>query len=135
MAKLSEIMVDVKAQEEGQRLPHPIFNGVDVLVRGDQCEKARKRRALLQNRLPQKRRKTGDALLAHEEIERLVTAEMCGGWWGIEGEDGKPIEYTEERCREWAALPEYRRFFEGIRELAAEIGNAETEVHEESLRD
>jgi hypothetical protein len=135
MAKISEIVVDVKAQEEGEWLAHPNFDGVEVLVRSVHAEPVRKRRAALQNRLPAKRRKLGDAIISNEDIERQVTAACCIGWRGIEAENGVAIEWSEERSREWAKDPQYRRLFEGIRELAEEIGQAESEAREESVRD
>lgn len=135
MAKLSQIVVNVKAEEEGEWLPHPTFDGVEVKVRSVHAEAVRKRRAALQNRLPQKRRKLGDAIASNEEIERQVTAACCIGWRGIEAENGDAIEWSEALCREWAGDPQYRRLFEGIRELADEIGQSEADEREESLRD
>lgn len=135
MAKLSQIIVDLKAQEEGEWREHPNFDGVEVKVRSIHAEAVRKRRAALQNRLPAKRRKLGDAILSNEEIELHVTAACCIGWRGIEAENGDPIEWTEALCRQWSDDPSYRRLFEGIREIADEIGQAEVEAREESEQD
>jgi len=131
--KLSQIAVDVKAQEEGQWKEHPTFDGVEVLVKSIHSEGYRKRRALLMNRLPRRQRKIGDAVLAQEDLDRDALSACIGGLRGVEDESDNPIEYSDELMRDWAKNPKYRVFFDGVRELADEIGREDEEAIEESL--
>ena len=130
MAKLSDLIVDVKAQEEGEWRAHPYFDGVEVLVRSIHCEAYRKRRATLYNRLPPKRRKHGDAMELTLRLDREALDACLGGWRGID-----EAEYSPDRAREWSIDPRFRRFWEGVRELAEDIGESEASSREESVRD
>ena len=115
--KLSQIVVDTKAQEEGEWRDHPYFDGVKVLVRSISSEAYRKRQTALQNRLPRRTRKTGDAIAAQLEIDRQARDVLVAGWTGIDD-----AEYSEETAREWAKDPKFRRFFDGVYELSLDIG-------------
>lgn len=127
--KLSKIIVDTKAQEEGEWRDHPYFDGVSVCVRSIHSEAYRKRRAALMNRLPRKSRPTGDAVALQEDINDMARDALLAGWKGIEGEgeNAGPIEFSPELAKEWAADDQYRRFFDGVYELALSIGEAEQE--------
>lgn len=135
--KLSEIVVDVQQQEEGVWRSHPYFDGVDVLVRSVHCKAYRQREAALWNRLPRKTRKPGEMAELIRRISQEALAECVLGWRGIEDDAGAPLEFDAARAREWAEdhSGRYRRWWEGVRELADEIGQAEDEAREESLRD
>ena len=131
--KLSQIAVDVKTQEEGQWREHPSFDGVEVLVRSIHSEPYRKRRALLMNRLPRRQRKIGDAVLAQEDLDREALSACIGGLRGVEDEAGNTVEYSDDLMRDWSKDPRYRVFFDGVRELADEIGTEDEEAIQESL--
>jgi hypothetical protein len=129
--KLESVQIDTQAQEEGEWREHPYFDGVTVRVRGSSSEPVEKRRAALLNRQPMRRRvKTGDAWLDGRRIEWLCTAECLLDVKGIDD-----VTYTADIGREWAIDPRMRRFMEGARELADEIGVRETEAHEEAVSD
>ena len=116
-----------QAQEEGEWRDHPYFDGVKVLVRSISSEAYRKRQTALQNRLPRRTRKTGDAIAAQLEIDRQARDVLVAGWTGIDD-----AEYSEETAREWAKDPKFRRFFDGVYELSLDIGMAEHE-HDETV--
>jgi hypothetical protein len=128
--KSSDVFVDVKAQEEGECHPHPYFDGITVKVRGSSSDAVEKRRTALLNRLPQKRRKTGDAVADNRRIELFCTAHCL---LDVKGFDD--VTYSEDLGREWAADPRWSRFLDGVRELADEIGVREQEAHEASVSD
>ncbi len=131
--KLSDIAVDIKAQEEGEWKEHPQFDGVEVLVKSIHSEAFRKRRALLMNRLPRRTRKIGDAVMAQEDLDREALSACIGDLKGVEAEGGEAIEYNDDLMRQWSKDPIYRVFFDGVRELADEIGSADAEAIEESV--
>lgn len=131
--KLSQIAIDVKAEEEGEWKDHPYYDGVRVLVRGINCERYRKRHTALLNREKVRRRKLGDALERQERINREALAECLAGWEGVEDEAGNAIEWSLDLAREWATAPKFRRFFDGVRELAEEIGESDAEGREAAL--
>jgi hypothetical protein len=133
--KLSRIVGNAKIEEEGEWRDHPSFDGVEILVRSIHCQDYRKRRAKLMNRLPQMRRKLGDAVLTQEEIDRQALPECLLGWRGIEDEAGKAVEYSKDLARTWAADPTYRKFWEGVLELANEVGEAHAEAVEQTAQD
>jgi len=131
--KLSNIAVNVKAQEEGEWKEHPYFDGVDILIKSIHSEAYRKRRAQLMNRLPRRQRKIGDAVLAQEDLDRDSLSACIGGLRGVENEAGDPVEWNDDMMRDWAKDPKYRVFYDGVRELAEEVGRDEQGAMEESL--
>ncbi|HEX9639810.1 MAG TPA: hypothetical protein VGB13_00695 [Candidatus Krumholzibacteria bacterium] len=128
--KLSQIQLDTKAIEEGEWRDHPFFDGIQVLVRGSSCEAVEARRRHLLNRRPNRRMKVGDAVIESRKIEALCTAECLLDVKGIDD-----VTYSVELGREWATDAGMVRFMEGVRELADEIGTAESAAHEDSVQD
>jgi hypothetical protein len=129
---ISQIKVDSKAQEEGEWRDHPYFPGVRVNVRSAHSKAFKKRRAQLQNGIPRRQRGTGDAILVQEEIDQQAQCVLVLGFDGIT-ENGEKVEYSPELVTRWSNDPDYRRFFDGVRELSEEIGIAEQSAVEESL--
>lgn len=129
MAKLSSIAVNVQAQEEGEERDHPYFDGVKVKVRSIHCAAYRRRRTSLMNRLPRRQRKLGDAVEQQERIDRQALAECVTGW------NFEDVEFSPEMAREMADDPQYRKFWDGVRELAEEIGEGDAEAEAETAQD
>ncbi len=128
--KLEQVQVDHKAMEEGEWRDHPFFDGISVLVRSSTCDTVEKRRTQLLNRLPNKRRKVGDSLAETRKIEALCTSECL-----IDVQGFDDVTYSSDIGRAWATDPKMRRFMEGVRELADEIGQEEQEALEDSISD
>lgn len=128
--KLEQVQVDPQAMEEGEWRPHPYFDGIEILVRSPESDAVAKRRTALLNREPQKRRKTGDVVEATRRIELLCTAECL-----IDVKGFDDVTYSQDVGRQWAKDPAMRRFMEGVREVADEIGQIEQMAHEDDVSD
>ena len=130
--KLSKIHVDVQAQEEGQWLDHPRFPGVQVKVRSIHSEAYRRKVFALQNAYPVRRLKRGELAKNAEHVQRYSMPTLCLGWKGIED-----AEYSEEVAKSWVEddvlWKKSRLFWDGIVELAQDVGEDEAEAHEEAL--
>jgi len=130
--KLSQIAVDVQAEDEGEWRDHPYFEGVKVLVRSQECDAYQRAQRELLNGRQLRRTKLGDATQDGKEITRRLMPVLIRGWRGID-----EAEYSEETAKSWVEddvlWKKSRLFWDGIVELAQDVGEDEAEAHEEAL--
>ena len=123
------IATDLDAVE---RLEHPFYPGVYVKVRAIENPRSSSWRKAENNRIKVGRTKHGDHIEQTTQAELLATAGALEGWENVEDDDGV-IEFDPEVVRKMARSPKYRRFFEGVRQLVADVGEKNGELQEESL--
>ena len=141
--KLSQITVDVAAEEDGEWRDHPHFEGVQILVRSQESTAYQRARRELLNARAMKRTKLGDQVQDAGETERKLFPFLVRGWKGIDD-----AEYSEETAQLWASrkiIPEgqpnagheyyraYRLFWEGVNVAALDVGAREREEKKETL--
>jgi len=114
--KLSKFKTDDKLEEEGVWVPYG--SGCEFLIA--RIGNRRFKEFMMKNGKPHMRRVTSgtlDSESADELMKEAIAETVLLGWKNLIGEDGKPIEYSKEACRE--AL-EIEDFYKEIMALAQE---------------
>lgn len=114
--KLSAMKINGRVYDDGSWVGDlPGLPGVRVKVRPIGNDDATALRNKMLRDLPATERQLGATpqttrLIANELLIRTVLV----GWDGIEGDDGKPLPYSEAKARELIESPDFDIFREGV---------------------
>ncbi len=127
--KLSKIKVNGKAIEGGAWVSGiPELEGVRLKVRGLRNTAHRRLEAKLSRDIPREDRLNGIDPAAADAIESECLAKtVLLDWSGIEGDDGKPIPYSDEIGLQYLSDPDYLVLRNGVVYAATIVTTAKAE--------
>jgi hypothetical protein len=117
MAKLTDIMTDVKKAEGGVWFPYDA--GIELLIASTKTPEFRKARAKLLK--PFERRIRSKSMSSEEVINALKPAyakHVLVGWRNLEDDKSKPLVYSYEKALEFFNNPALSAFFDFVLECA-----------------
>jgi hypothetical protein len=115
--KMKDMAVDSGRAEEGAWVDDiPDMEGLRLKVRGANNKDWRKLQQKLIQAIPRKRRMSGN--LDPEDADRITNLCLLNtsllDWDGFDGDDDKPLPYSQETAKTLLTDPDYRRFRDAV---------------------
>ncbi len=135
--KISTVKLDVNAIEEGEWVEDiGGWPGVRIKTRGLNNSKADRMQVKAVSRVSFSARRNDEARAQlTQDLGKRTLYETCIlDWDGFEDDDGNPIPYSLEQCKEWCTKPEFRAIRDLFTEAASMVGQAEADAREEATK-